>query len=154
MKRSSSASLLSPERDAPPRPNPVLAPLSRGYPGPGGTFSMSYAPFRRFTRRVAPPFSLDLHVLSTPPTFVLSQDQTLHANFHSSEGFSTSSATLFTPLEVRTSNGACMLLSDLVKTRFYGVQLRPPLNEVLLCLPSTFCLKKILRHRYISKNYY
>src|SRR3989304_1494289 len=25
-----------------------------------------------------PPFSLDLHVLGTPPAFVLSQDQTLH----------------------------------------------------------------------------
>jgi hypothetical protein len=28
--------------------------------------------------RRAPPSSLDLHVLSTPPAFVLSQDQTLH----------------------------------------------------------------------------
>ncbi|PJB32570.1 MAG: hypothetical protein CO109_03880 [Deltaproteobacteria bacterium CG_4_9_14_3_um_filter_65_9] len=33
---------------------------------------------RRSTQGVAPPFSLDLHVLSTPPAFVLSQDQTLH----------------------------------------------------------------------------
>jgi hypothetical protein len=28
--------------------------------------------------RVAPPASFDLHVLSTPPAFILSQDQTLH----------------------------------------------------------------------------
>ena len=42
---------------------------------------MYYAPFRRCTRRVAPAFSLDLHVLGTPPTFVLSQDQTLQSAF-------------------------------------------------------------------------
>ena len=35
---------------------------------------------RRFTRGVAPTFSRDLHVLGTPPAFVLSQDQTLHLN--------------------------------------------------------------------------
>ena len=32
---------------------------------------------RRSTWGVAPPFALDLHVLGTPPAFVLSQDQTL-----------------------------------------------------------------------------
>ena len=30
------------------------------------------------------PFALNLHVLGTPPAFVLSQDQTLHLNFISS----------------------------------------------------------------------
>ena len=30
-------------------------------------------------------FPFDLHVLSTPPAFVLSQDQTLHKNFQSEE---------------------------------------------------------------------
>ncbi len=30
--------------------------------------------------RVAPTVSFDLHVLSTPPAFILSQDQTLHLN--------------------------------------------------------------------------
>ena len=32
---------------------------------------------RRFTQEPKPLFSLDLHVLGTPPAFVLSQDQTL-----------------------------------------------------------------------------
>ena len=33
--------------------------------------------------RVAPTISFDLHVLSTPPAFILSQDQTLHLkSFH------------------------------------------------------------------------
>ncbi len=35
---------------------------------------------RRFTREPKPPFSHDLHVLGTPPAFVLSQDQTLQLN--------------------------------------------------------------------------
>ena len=41
---------------------------------------MSYAPFRRCTPGIATRFSRDLHVLGTPPTFVLSQDQTLRSN--------------------------------------------------------------------------
>ena len=32
---------------------------------------------RHFTREPKPPFSCDLHVLGTPPAFILSQDQTL-----------------------------------------------------------------------------
>ncbi len=43
---------------------------------------MYYSPFRRFTPVPKNRFSLDLHVLSTPPTFVLSHDQTLQSNFH------------------------------------------------------------------------
>ena len=41
---------------------------------------MYYAPVRRCTQGPKPPFSLDLHVLSTPPAFALSQDQTLQLN--------------------------------------------------------------------------
>ena len=36
-----------------------------------------YSPVCHFTRRVAPAFSFDLHVLGTPPALILSQDQTL-----------------------------------------------------------------------------
>ena len=36
-----------------------------------------YSPVRRFTHTPKGAFSLDLHVLSTPPAFALSQDQTL-----------------------------------------------------------------------------
>ena len=35
---------------------------------------------RHFTRETNPPFSFDLHVLGTPPAFILSQDQTLQFN--------------------------------------------------------------------------
>ena len=55
----------------------VLAPVSRGYPKPKGRLSTRYSPVRHFTRHPKVTFSFDLHVLSTPPAFVLSQDQTL-----------------------------------------------------------------------------
>ena len=56
---------------------PVLITVSGGYPKVEGRLLTCYSPVRRSsTTEVA--FPLDLHVLSTPPAFVLSQDQTLH----------------------------------------------------------------------------
>jgi hypothetical protein len=56
---------------------PVLDPVSRAYPRVRGRLLTCYSPVRRScTPEGALP--LDLHVLSTPPAFVLSQDQTLH----------------------------------------------------------------------------
>ena len=56
---------------------PVLITVSGGYPEARGRLLTCYSPVRRSsTTEVA--FPLDLHVLSTPPAFVLSQDQTLH----------------------------------------------------------------------------
>ena len=55
----------------------VLARVSPGYPPLQGRLSTCYSPVRRFTNRPKSTFSLDLHVLSTPPAFILSQDQTL-----------------------------------------------------------------------------
>ena len=66
---------LFPQRPTSPGAHPVLAPLSRGYPRPGGRLLTCYSPVRR-SPRAETRFALDLHVLSTPPTFVLSQDQT------------------------------------------------------------------------------
>ena len=55
---------------------PVLITVSGGYPKVGGRLLTCYSPVRRScTPEGALP--LDLHVLSTPPAFVLSQDQTL-----------------------------------------------------------------------------
>ena len=60
---------------------PVLITVSGGYPKVRGRLLTCYSPVRRSsTTEVA--FPLDLHVLSTPPAFVLSQDQTLHRNLH------------------------------------------------------------------------
>ncbi len=56
---------------------PVLAQVSLGYSGPKGRLSTCSSPVCRFTYHPKVEFSLDLHVLGTPPAFVLSQDQTL-----------------------------------------------------------------------------
>jgi hypothetical protein len=55
---------------------PVLAPVSRSYPRLQGRLPTCYSPVRHSPHPERhDPF--DLHVLSTPPAFVLSQDQTL-----------------------------------------------------------------------------
>ncbi len=69
-----------PPQPTPRGPYPVLALLSEGYPRVRGRLLTCYAPVRHCTQRPKSPFSSDLHVLSTPPAFVLSQDQTLRTN--------------------------------------------------------------------------
>ena len=54
----------------------VLATVSGGYPQVKGRLLTCYSPVRR-SSTPEEAFPLDLHVLSTPPAFVLSQDQTL-----------------------------------------------------------------------------
>ena len=67
---------LSPRRLPSSRTDAVLPPVSRGYPPPLGRLPTRYSPVRRScTPEGALP--LDLHVLGTPPAFILSQDQTL-----------------------------------------------------------------------------
>ena len=61
----------------------VLIPVSRGYPSVQGRLPTRYSPVRRFppallTEISIAGFTLDLHVLGTPPAFILSQDQTLN----------------------------------------------------------------------------
>ena len=46
-------------------------------------FSRVPHPFATFHPEQAPGFTFDLHVLSAPPAFVLSQDQTLHRDLRS-----------------------------------------------------------------------
>ena len=41
-------------------------------------------PFATLTQEQAPGIPFDLHVLSTPPAFVLSQDQTLYKSYQHS----------------------------------------------------------------------
>ena len=71
---------------------PVLAPVSRGYPRLTGRLPTCYSPVRRSVRSLPPEGfrklpALDLHVLGTPPAFVLSQDQTLQIIFPSFHAF-------------------------------------------------------------------
>ena len=57
---------------------PVLDPVSQAYPEVKGRLLTCYSPVRHSSTRCKHPTSaFDLHVLSTPPAFILSQDQTL-----------------------------------------------------------------------------
>jgi hypothetical protein len=60
----------------------VLIRIFRGYPPVKGRLHTRYAPVRRspskYCYSVLP---LDLHVLSLPLAFILSQDQTLHCKY-------------------------------------------------------------------------
>ena len=58
------------------RRHPVLAAVSSGCPRSQGRFPRVTHPSATHTRKCA----FDLHVLSAPPAFVLSQDQTLRLN--------------------------------------------------------------------------
>src|SRR5699024_7997940 len=58
---------------------PVLDPVSRAYPEIRGRVLTCYSPVRHSaTPSKLRASAFDLHVLSTQPAFVLSQDQTLH----------------------------------------------------------------------------
>src|SRR5712691_5210267 len=95
----------------PPQPTPqgpylVLALLSESYPRVWGRLLTCYAPVRHFTQRPKSPFSSDLHVLSTPPAFVLSQDQTLRTTCVQAEAISTASTLV---LELSLSGNESLL---------------------------------------------
>src|SRR5690606_25771170 len=57
----------------------VLDPVSQAYPKVQGRSPTCYSPVRHSSTPEGA-FPYDLHVLSTPPAFVLSQDQTLQKN--------------------------------------------------------------------------
>ena len=66
----------------------VLITVSSGYPSARGRLPTRYSPVRRshFLKSTEASFKkipLDLHVLGTPPAFILSQDQTLILKFKS-----------------------------------------------------------------------
>ena len=61
----------------------VLIQVSLGYPCVRGRLPTRYSPVRRYPllrsiETSLKSFPLDLHVLGTPPAFILSQDQTLN----------------------------------------------------------------------------
>ena len=67
--------------DAEPLHYLILASVSRSYVSPKGRLPTRYAPVRHFPQNASTLLLVDLHVLSTPPAFVLSQDQTLRSKF-------------------------------------------------------------------------
>ena len=59
--------------------HPVLPPVSRSYSGAQGRLVTHYSPVRHsHPGSKLPGIPFDLHVLSTPPAFILSQNRTLH----------------------------------------------------------------------------
>ncbi len=71
----------------------VLPAVSRCYPPVRGRLSTRYSPVRHSSTGIPsenflPASSFDLHVLGTPPAFILSQDRTLIKKFQPSSGFS------------------------------------------------------------------
>ena len=76
----------------------VLAGVSSCYPPHRGRLPMYYSPVRHSSSEED---SFDLHVLGTPPAFILSQDQTLHCPSISSDNFGLFSSFLFLKLNWR-----------------------------------------------------
>ena len=73
---------LSLEKDASSQAHAVLDRVSPAYPPVAGGLHTRYAPVRRSpARHCCRLLPLDLHVLSLPLAFILSQDQTLHGNY-------------------------------------------------------------------------
>ena len=78
----------------------VLIIVSNGYPSAKGRLPTRYSPVRRFplyksAEASVQRFSLDLHVLGTPPAFILSQDQTLNIWYMKNFSFLISKSFLF-----------------------------------------------------------
>ena len=74
--------LLLPLEDASLWSHAVLAVVSNCYPPVVGRLLTCYSPVRHYaSKSKLPSAPFDLHVLSTPPAFVLSQDQTLTLKF-------------------------------------------------------------------------
>ena len=96
------------DRIAPLNPDPcgpgcygVLVPVSQRYPPVAGRLHTRYAPVRRSPAVYCyTPLPLDLHVLSLPLAFILSQDQTLHCkNCLYFLTFDSSVSSTFNPVE-------------------------------------------------------
>jgi hypothetical protein len=83
-----------PDQDVSQSTYAVLARVSPGYPPLPGRLPTCYSPVRRSPAAEAA-FAHDLHVLSTPPAFILSQDQTLQFEPYSNPARLTGSVGLF-----------------------------------------------------------
>ena len=136
----------------------VLASVSGCYPPVQGRFPTRYSPVRHSVTIFFPPegskksASFDLHVLGTPPAFILSQDQTLMFLFLS-ESSVWLILFLLTVLGLHLSNAVPFLtlknllgflwsfrfLSRLFHCSVFSVLLRCPHQRQLLYPITTFC---------------
>jgi hypothetical protein len=96
-----------------------------GYPRYQGRLLTRYSPVRHSTRLPKKTFAFDLHVLSTPPAFVLSQDQTLQFDI------------LDYPLRDSYLHMCCIYKSSLCITKFALGVLRH-IGPVCVCVVIQF----------------
>ena len=100
-----------------------------GYPRYQGRLLTRYSPVRHSTRLPKKTFAFDLHVLSTPPAFVLSQDQTLQFDI------------LDYPLRDSYLHMCCIYKSSLCITKFAlraNLERSPLWARLRLCCYSVF----------------
>ena len=136
----------------------VLIIVSNGYPSAKGRLPTRYSPVRRFPlihfdESPFIRFSLDLHVLGTPPAFILSQDQTLNKMFITHIFrclYSVTRMTHYASLlcfEFSRTNKFCLFVFSFKVFHFQDfrpVNSRPVLHyevfKVPLCFSATACL--------------
>ena len=137
----------------------VLIIVSNGYPSAKGRLPTRYSPVRRFPQihfDESPIiwFSLDLHVLGTPPAFILSQDQTLNKVYSlaSPKGravifFSVTRMTHYASLlcfEFSRTNKFCLFVFVSKSFKFQGLDpvfSRPVLHYEVFKVPLRFRLQ-------------
>ena len=71
-------------------------------------------PFATLTQEQAPGIPFDLHVLSTPPAFVLSQNQTLKFNFLKPFAFTNNCSNVFLRLFADCFLGCILLYTQML----------------------------------------
>ena len=148
----------------------VLIIVSNGYPSAKGRLPTRYSPVRRFPLNLSDEssiikFSLDLHVLGTPPAFILSQDQTLNKMFITHIFrclYSVTRMTHYASLlcfEFSRTNKFCLFVFSFKVFHFQGFSpfnSRPVLHyevfKVPLCFSATACLV-YTTHSYLSRTF-
>src|SRR5918999_5915033 len=133
------------------RGHPVLATVSRCYPSVRGTLPTCYSPVRRFPQEglPLPVSSLDLHVLGTPPAFVLSQDQTLRRDVSKLQR---------TPLNSKVQNRlpdhslSTSSKSPLTRVHWSPIHLNPAIVETTVVEASRQAHCSVLKEQPDNKN--
>ena len=122
----------------------VLVGVSTGYPPVAGRLHTRYAPVRRSpAAHCWAPLPLDLHVLSLPLAFILSQDQTLHCKNCLLSTFDSSRVSTARPLP----GGLRHTLSHLPNC--FNVLL--PSGSLAFSLPLP-CRKRVQRYNHFPKH--
>src|SRR5699024_3640106 len=120
---------------------PVLATVSRSYPRLMGRLPTCYSPVRHSIKgSKLPRLAFDLHVLGTPPAFILSQDQTLHnwkAHLELVLMLNSASRCVYI-VRLNLGHIVCVLFSELTLTYCHSV-----FNVLFLCCFTMLPLQQL-----------